>query len=113
MLIKKQLAWTDVCFKQALLDVFGDQLSDEEKLLKGVQLKQLIADKDDANYIVDGWPPSVNEAYLVHMRKLTTDQIELILEAYNKGKQWRSPLTIDVLTTELFERATNLKRGHK
>jgi hypothetical protein len=116
-LITQQLEWTNVCFDRALLDVYGHQLDEREKKLSGTRLKLAIAQKNNENLIAAHalnrtvlQSPAVNEAYLHHIRQLPTEQIELIVEAYQKGKQTRSYSTIDVLMSELFERATKQVR---
>jgi hypothetical protein len=85
-----------------LLDVHGDILSDEEKEGDTVSLKLAIIKKGGKVH-----SQQTNEIYLSYIRQLKTHQIELIIEAYTKGKQYRSAATIDVLMSELLERATN------
>ena len=57
--------------------------------------------------------PEVNTLYLEKLCKLDTQKLELIIEAYNKGKQYRSASTIDVLLSELFERSINRGKRKK
>ena len=105
-MIDTQFSWTNECFKQALIETYGHQLSEEDKALSCVELSRIIANENDIGRFKTGkgWPAPVNEAYLRNIRQLPTEQIELIVEAYNKGKFNRSPLTIDVLLSELMER---------
>jgi hypothetical protein len=101
-LLREQMSWTSRCFRRALLDVYGETLTDEEKNLDLLDLKVIIVRKGN-----EIWTQQTNEIYLGYLRELKTDQIELIIDAYTKGKQYRSPLTIDVLMSELLERSAN------
>ena len=56
---------------------------------------------------VPGRSESINAKYTEELRKLTTEQLNLILEVHHKGKQFRHGSTIETIMTELFERATN------
>lgn len=101
-LIREQMSWTNKCFHKALLDVYGEELTNEEKSLDLVDLKVILKQKKK-----DVWSQHVNEIYLNYIRQLKTDQIELIIDAYTKGKQYRSAGTIDVLMSELLERSAD------
>jgi hypothetical protein len=104
-LIREQFAWTSKCFKQALLDLYGHKLTELEKscdvpaILETLAVRRIYPQQDQ----------QTNERYLTYITKLPTNQIELIIEAYSKGKFKRSPLTIDVLLSELLERATKFR----
>lgn len=100
--IKEQFSWTNECFRKALLDVYGETLSAEEKRGTTSQIGKTLFFKDKEIHC-----QQTNEAYLAYLCKLPTEQIELIIDANAKGKQHRSPLTIDVLMSELLERAAN------
>jgi len=108
-LIAKQLRWSDVCYRKAILSHYGYLLNDEQKKLPLRELKAIICDVGDIDMRLMS-TPEVTAIYLKNLCRLSTDKIELIVEAYNKGKQFRSPSTIDVLLSELFERATNPQR---
>jgi hypothetical protein len=47
---------------------------------------------------------AIDQAYRFHLSKLTTQEIELVIEAYKKKKQRRSQVTMDYLTGVLLER---------
>lgn len=98
--IREQFSWTNKCFYKALLDVYGDILSNEEKKGTTVDVSRVILGKGKEIHC-----QQTSEAYLSHLRKLTTEKIELIIDANVKGKQHRNPLTIDVLMSELLERS--------
>ena len=106
-LIAEQLAWSGVCYRQALFHHYGHLLGDKEKRLHNGMVIELIRERLKVAKLQD---PELTATYLYNLCKLSTDKIELIIEAYHKGKQWRSPSTIDVLLSELFERSTNKKR---
>jgi len=102
--IKHQLKWTNACFKRALEIHFHDMLIPYQRHLPLDALRRLIV-KDwgyDLNKI-----PEVNEIYMKEVLKLTTARLSIILETHHAGKQYRSPRTIEQITTELFERAVN------
>lgn len=106
--IREQFSWTNRCFLKALLDVYGDILSNEEKRGTTVDVSRAVLGKGKEIHC-----QQTSEAYLLHLRKLKTEQIELIIDASAKGKQHRNPLTIDVLMTELFERSANSETRKK
>lgn len=99
-LLRQQMSWTNVCFRKALLEVYGDELTDEEKSLELLDLKVILVKKGKETH-----SQPINEIYLRYLSDLKTDQIELIIDAYTKGKQYRSAATIDVLMSELLERS--------
>lgn len=102
--IAEQLAWSDACYREALLHHYDYLLSKEDRALSIRQIKRVLKEKLETEQIT---APEVNTDYLNNLRQLDTEKLELIVEAYNKGKQYRSANTIDVLLSELFERATN------
>jgi hypothetical protein len=99
---KKQMAWTNQCYKAAVLEVMGDKIPEHTKKLSAQALNEFIYRELGLHRA----PPEVNELYLANIRKLSTSRIELIIEAYEKKIQWRSAATIDVLMSELLERST-------
>ena len=96
-----------MCYHDALLEHFGHFLTAAEKRSSTRKIKEMLLSRFD--YATKNFP-EVSTSYLDNLRKLETEKIELIIEAYNKGKQWRSSSTIDVLLSELFERITNPER---
>lgn len=115
-LIEQQLTWTNDCFRLALIEVFGHILTNEQKSLNTRELKLELIGLWRAKYDPKRgwvWPEEVNQAYLKYLRLLPTEQIELIIEAYNKDKFSRSPLIIEVLTSELLERVMNSETRNK
>jgi hypothetical protein len=101
-LIRQQMSWTNKCFHSALVEVYSDDLTDEEKSLDLLDLKVILVKKGKEVH-----SQFINEIYLRYLSDLKTDQIELIIDAYTKGKQYRSASTIDVLMSELLERCAN------
>jgi hypothetical protein len=101
-LIRQQMSWTNKCFRKALLDIYGDELTNEEKNLDLMDLKVILMRQGKEVH-----SQYINEIYLGYLCELKTDQIELIIDAYTKGKQYRSAATIDVLMSELLERSAN------
>lgn len=58
----------------------------------------------DYRYIPSGCKEEIDRAYRENLSNLSTEEIELIIEAYKKKKHRRSPLTMDYLTGVLLER---------
>ena len=104
--VAQQLAWSNACYRDAISAHYGHLLKDKEKKLPIRELKEVICNKLDLD-IRHLSTPEVTTLYLNNLCQLSTEKLELIVDAYNKGKQWRSASTIDVLLSELFERATN------
>jgi len=104
-LVKKQFMWTNHCYKLALLDFYGDKIPKERHNDSANNLQKFIV--FDLGFSTRRDNDKITELYYSHIKKLSTEKIILIIEAYNLGKQGRSPLTIDVLTTELLERTIN------
>jgi hypothetical protein len=115
-LIKKQFEWTSKCFKQAVLTAYKDVLPKSASRWGLNQIKKYIMYREvsEVNGTWYGYERDVNEFYLTNIVKLDTEKIEIIIDAYNKGKQHRSPLTIEVLTSELLDRAlrSETRRRH-
>jgi hypothetical protein len=101
---EQQLRWSNDCYRNAVLTHFGHLLNDKEKELSIPRIKQLLMKKLEVERFDF---PELNTIYLNNLCQLETDKLELIVEAYNKGKQYRSASTIDVILSELFERVTN------
>lgn len=109
-LIKRQFRWTSKCYHKAVLEYYGDVLTDDEKKLPP-----------------DAWPscvsytlgnidintPELNNIYLKYVCELHSIKLSLILEAVAKGVQRRAQHTVDVISTELFERAANSETRRK
>lgn len=100
-LVDKQFQWSNECWRKAILEVYSDELTVAHNVWSVNELTALLT-----NHRRD-WRPEVHKVYLERLVELPTDQIEIIIETYNKGKFPRSPLTIDVLTSELLERSIN------
>ena len=101
--IKHQLKWTNACFKRALLKHYWDMLLPDQRKLQLDGLQSLIF-KD---WEMSRRDPELNRLYIEEVLKLTTARLSIIMAAYHSGKQYRSPSTIERITTELFERAVN------
>ena len=108
-LIKQQMSWTDECFKEALIDVYGRRMSVAEKEQSCEDIKQTILSWNDEvdNIGIPIRSPEINAMYRKHLCELDSEKLSLILEAFQKNKQYRSQVTIDAIMTELFERSTN------
>jgi hypothetical protein len=102
-LIAKQLAWTDECFLAALHERYWNVLSEAEREMELLDLKRLI----ELDWREEVRTPEINDIYIRNLIKLETEKLELIVEAYQKGKQYRSGATIERIMTELLERAVN------
>ena len=102
-LIKAQLAWTDACFRRALLTHYDEFLSKEEKQLPCNELKRLIL----LDWREQVRTPEINEIYMKFVLAMSTERLSIIAEVFQAGKQYRSPLTIEAIMTELFERSAN------
>jgi hypothetical protein len=46
----------------------------------------------------------IDQLYRNNMKSLSTEELELIIESYKKGKIKRAPVTIDFIMSELLER---------
>lgn len=108
-LIAQQLAWSDEAFKEALLEYYADKLSEDEKEMDTIDLKRLI----QLDWREKVRSPEINDIYIRNLLKLETEKLELIVEAYQKEKQFRSGATIEHIMTELFERAANSETRKK
>jgi hypothetical protein len=100
--IKKQLFWTNGCFRAAIIEFYGEFLSKEEKRYTSYQLQQLIIRNWDAK--ID---PAVHVIYMKKLLAMSSEKLNLILQAYQVGSQWRKQETIDAIMTELFERSAD------
>jgi hypothetical protein len=102
-LIKDQMHWSSLCFRKALLDTYGSKMSEAEKSMSVEELKTLIR----LDWREEIRTPEINALYLKYLCELSTAKLSLILEAFQKGKQIRSQITMDAVMTELFERSVN------
>jgi hypothetical protein len=101
-----QLQWTNECYHKALWLEYHPvpfcQDYDTYKKFGIPEMKDMLA-----SYELPIHSDAINTKYLDFICKLDTEKLELIIDAYNKGKQYRSALTIDVIMSELLERVTN------
>ncbi len=93
---------TNVCYKKALIKEYPSHFQ---------YLDPKLADeKDMKNYLWAQELPfqseSINNTYLDEMMKLSSSDLELIVEADRKGKFRRAPHTIDAILSELLHRAS-------
>lgn len=103
-LAKLQFEWTETCYKQALLEHYGHIFNKEwMKKLECRQLVEYLVDRVGRKYNT----PEVHNTYIRYIKLLSTDKLNIIVEAYKQGKQHRAPDTIEQISTELFERAAN------
>jgi len=101
--IKKQLFWTNGCFRRALLDHFGHRLNEKQKRLSLIPLKLCITETLREKIRT----PEVNATYMKYVLQMSTKRLEIIVQANKTGQQFRSGETIDRIMTELMERSMN------
>jgi hypothetical protein len=101
--IEEQLEWTADCYKQGLIDIYGEHMSEAEKEQSCADICRMI----QLDWREEIHTPETSVLYLKYMRQLSTKKLELILDAYKRGKQWRNATTMDVIMSELFERSVN------
>jgi hypothetical protein len=99
--VKKQLFWTNGCFRKALLDHFGHRLTDKQKRYNLIELKRHIETKLNEKIRT----PEINATYMKYVLQMPTKKLELIIRANKTGQQFRSGETIDRIMTELMERS--------
>jgi hypothetical protein len=102
--VKKQLFWTNGCYRAALLEYFDLKLTKKQKTYNCLDLKALIREK--FGFDSKDMPPEVHTSYMKRVLALSDKKLSLILRAFQEGKQYRSQTTIDAIMTELFERAS-------
>jgi hypothetical protein len=100
--IKKQLFWTNGCFRAALLEHYDHYLSQKEKRFNSRELQTLI--KLDWKENID---PEVHALYMKRVLALSSKKLSLIVNAFQSEQQYRKQETIDAILTELFERSAN------
>jgi len=101
-LIRQIWSWTNECYKQCLIELHPQIFTAQDYEKDEFELKSILVDK--------GLPyksKEINDLYLIKLKTLTSDQINLIVEADNKKKINRSPVTIHALMDELFERSAD------
>jgi hypothetical protein len=101
--LKKQLEWTNCCFRAAILEVYSPYLTQKQKRLHLTSLKTLI----ELEYPHEPYPPEVHRAYMRHVLAMSTRRLEIVLAAFQQDKQYRKQETIDAIMTELFERSVS------
>ena len=99
---KQIMEWTNVCFRQALLEEYPEFFAQWTETAK----------KDTYNMKSLLWQAglpinstSINDRYLSHLLKLSGDQLSLIVEADQKGHVKRSPVTIHAILDEMLHRS--------
>jgi hypothetical protein len=101
---------TNSCYRDALITY-------HKKFLKKHNIGEPITVGFLKNYLLGHNKPihneDINRLYLANMLKLSTNWLELILEAHNKEKIVRKPLTIIAIADELFERSANSESTEK
>jgi hypothetical protein len=106
--IKRQLFWTNGCFRAAILEHYDGYLSKAERRYTHQELYYLI--KND-------WREEIDlEVHLIYMKKvlaLDSTKLSLIVEAFQNGQQYRKQETIDAIMTELFERSADPETKEK
>ncbi len=102
-LLKEQMGWTDECYKKALIEVYGADMTPAEKEQNVIDMKRMIW----ADWNEEIRTPEINAIYLRNLCQLESEKLSLILEAFQKGKQHRAQVTMDAIMTELFERSAN------
>lgn len=106
-LSKKQIRaivrWTNVCFKNALLEYYPKVFSNEKHgRLSTIELKDILMDLD-----LPTNNDEINNIYLKQICAMSTEALELVIRAHNAGIINRAQHTVDAIMTELFERAAN------
>lgn len=102
-MIKKQAFWTNDCFRKALLTHFGHLLDETQRSYSLEKLKRVLVDLKK----VDIRTPEVNDTYLKLICQMSTSKLSVILQASKEGQMLRAQHTLDVIATELFERAAD------
>ena len=104
-LTKKRLAetWlkTEACFRQTLLEKYHFLFSEAEAY--SISMSEM-----KARIILSGHEfrsEEINNRYLELIKQLDSETLSTVIDAHKKKKQTRSPLTIEVIAGELFERA--------
>jgi hypothetical protein len=101
--IKKQLFWTNGCFRATLLEYYDLLLTEKHKRLSLQDLKEYISEDLDKPINT----PEINALYLKKVVAMSSKRLSIILEAFQNGQMRRAQETIDAIMTELFERSAN------
>ena len=101
-LISEIWRWTNQCYVKALLDEYPAIWPMQSSNLDAEAMKSTLAYKK-----LPTRSPSINTRYLDYLKKLSTRQLELVVEADRKEKIRRSPVTIHAIMDELFERSAD------
>ena len=101
--IKKQMFWTNGCFRAALLEHYDFYLGKKQKRYNLVQLKEFIKEKLEKPIN----SAEINNLYLKRLLTLDSKKLSIILRAFQTGQQYRKQETMDAVMTELFERSVN------
>ena len=91
--------WTNECYRTALLERY-EFLSDYGDAKSLDDMKMILINR---NMEINS--PEITQLYYKQLRKLDDKKLNLIVEAYQKGKQKRSGETIEGILTELLERS--------
>jgi hypothetical protein len=98
--VKKQLFWTNGCYRAALLEHYAPRLSKKDKRLNSISLQRHIK-----YYWKEEIAPEIRGLYMKNMLALSSKRLNIILQAFQSGQQWRKQETIDAIMTELMERS--------
>jgi hypothetical protein len=98
--IKKQMFWTNGCYRAALLEHYDFYLSKKQKRFNIQELKEQLTKVDKP---VNS--PEINALYMKRVLALDPKKLSIIVEAFHNGRQFRKQETIDAIMTELFERS--------
>ena len=104
--VKKQLFWTNGCFRATLIEYYANDLGKNQKKYNLYNLKLFIL--ENLNKPID--TPEINQLYLSKVLQLDSKRLNIILRATQTGQCRRHQETIDAITTELFERAVSETR---
>lgn len=97
---------TNACFREALIEEHPDFWS---KFIPSY-LENLSVEDIKSELHMAGLPfrsVTINDRYLIKVLKLTSDELSLIVEADQKGKIKRSPVTIHAILDELLHRGAH------
>ena len=107
--IKRQLFWTNGCYRHAMLERYGHLLNNKEKKLNIEDLRHLLISK----HKVGEFSPKVHDSYMKRVLAMDSEKLSLIVHAFQTGQQYRKQETIDAIMTELFERSANPETKEK
>lgn len=106
--------WTNKCYESAFMSIHPGAA--KCKYLVSFKLLQNAIRREEL-YGKPFWDPAevrqaISREYERLVCQLTTEQLQLIIEAHQKGKIHRAPVTISMITTELFERELRGETQH-